>query len=350
MTLIRNANIETWARTVGAHKLDGDETTLSDREYASTLGLVSKFGLERLNINIASPVIQARAYGLLEDYYAALPATPRKQIVYVDVSPFRQKYEAHWEANLEGFDFDIWLADYLAKVRSRFVMADGSQLNIEIVTKRPTSGEYAVVVLTTEPDTQTLQGRPFTEKLAYITGLKHNGESEEAAEFRQALQEFRAKHSHLKSPEALVDAFLASDFMQRNPHMEKDGSVELGQAFKGEPRELGNPSLDDLGIVRGYEYVNNAHYTVFRNQFQKGALMLAETTAHEIGHMLGLEHLNKDSIRAGQLEPSLMMQTDSRYQHTQGKRLMPFSESEMSYLSYILGVVPPESKQGCNRH
>lgn len=347
MTIQRTRLTEQLAYAVGANKFDGQED-LSDREYVSVLQWADQYGAKVLLTQVQNNAALRNDYRRYwHDNYKNLPEPGgQAQVIYIDVEEFRDTFESQIELNSPQV-FDEWIATYVDIVRKKFVTADGTPLNIEIVTKRPTSGDYSTVVLTDEPDFKTLPKRPRHEQLAFVRGLKYHANRKVRIAYRETREQIQEELGPGATPEEFLDALFQSDFVVNEVYNQAEKGIRhFARAFRDNNGDYGNHSKTDLVIMDGWAVLDAHTHRTFGYDFERGAQLYADITAHEIGHLLGLEHPDRRALESGRTKVSLMAQTSERNQETRLQSSIPFSTYSLSYLHYVLGEKPHNPQRG----
>lgn len=340
MSLTNDPKIVEFAKLLQADMLDGEEG-LSEKEALAVAKLMEHHGGAPTAEDFETkPGLEKFDLERIRELYNTLDGHPGnvKQIVYVDIKPFEQYYKDHI-GKKTGQSYGDWIDDYLQQLSDKFKLEDGTELNIEFVTTPPTDSEYATIVLTDQGAHQTLAKRSDEEKIKFVQGLVENASKMVQAQAKALIQRTQQKYGDdLPMDEIYLKAF-EDTYVQDGEYLVNPNEVQFAHYYRMQAEEFGNPNHDELMLVFGQGYFSDdlppgLSERILGKDYELSAQAFAETSAHEIGHMLGLDHpggLNRT------VPTHLMDQTGTRLKSRAPSKSL-FSEHTLEYLRFVLGV------------
>lgn len=337
-----------------ANQLDGSDELTPSKRLAVGYLLEQYEGTTPSDIE-RDPELQTNMEFDLVDFYDALQERQREhQTVYIDFSNFKDFYNSKFKPETRQ-NFSLWQKDFIGELGDYYCLSTGESFNITFVTKKPEQGKYTAVVVSPMDFSQFMYTRDdLKEKLPpsilYELTCDEKGErSEIQADIQRVVR---------KLPESMTDAEKMRKVAEDENFKKRTGSGGYGRFVRTRQLEFGNPTQDDLvwiGAERFYDTFQSSRKILAGERFGMGsyapwiaqnngrnvAKAFAETTAHEVGHALGISHPGSFLScyhpipvprRQGHLMDVTLLRDRARPQ-----RVM-FNDFTLDYLRYVLGV------------
>jgi len=315
------------------HQVDGSQKLTETKKLAVGYVLDQYERVSLKEVKKDPELRTAMEHDFVAFYEALEGKNPQPQSIYLDFSSFKSFYEDNLEAIFKQ-PFPVWKRDYILELKRRFRLPSREKLAIHFMTEKPAGTPYTTVVLSPEDFDDYMYSND--RRSAQLVSWKLSNPGEDRKKTKAIIKRVTRKLPKGTSVEKKM-AKAAKDPEFRT----MVGRGGFGLSLRMTELEFGNPTPDDLvwiGAGRLYDAFNKAQDTptgnmisiasyspwIGKNNGENLTKAFAETTAHEIGHALGIRH------------PSVSLE------YVKGPTAMPMASAKaLQYINFL----PPEMRE-----